>query len=165
MKKRVGVYAGSFDPPTCGHLWVIERGLELFNELIVAVGTNQEKSYTFPLEKRMAMLEETLTGHRRARVAAAQDRLLVRYAKEQGAEYMIRGLRSAEDYEYEHAMWNINHGIEPGVQTIFIPPPPELASVSSSMVKELARCKEWGELRKYVPAPVLKALKEHFKKR
>ncbi len=165
MGKRIGVYAGSFDPPTSGHLWVIERGLELFDELIVAVGTNPDKSYTFSLEKRIAMLEETLEGRPRARVAAAQDRLLVRYAKEQGAEYMIRGVRSAEDYEYEHGMWNINHGIEPGVQTILIPPPPEFANVSSSMVKELAQYQEWGELKRYVPTPVLKALKEHFRKR
>ena len=66
MGKRIGVYAGSFDPPTSGHLWVIERGLELFDELIVAVGTNPDKSYTFSLERRIAMLEETLESRPRA---------------------------------------------------------------------------------------------------
>ena len=162
MKKRIAVYAGSFDPVTNGHLWVIQCGLDLCEELIVAVGTNPAKHYTFPLEERVKMLEDSLCDSL-VKVRAAADQVLVRYAAAEGAHYMIRGLRTQGDYEHEHAMWAINHGMEPGIKTVFVPAAPELAHVSSSMVKELAQFGEWEELGKYVPDVVLAKLKERFR--
>src|SRR3954470_22688203 len=98
---RRAVYAGSFDPITLGHLWMVERGAELFDELIVAIGVNPDKRYLFPLADRLAMLRET-TGHLPAvRVASYENLFLVHYARQVGAAWILRGVRNEQDYAYE----------------------------------------------------------------
>jgi pantetheine-phosphate adenylyltransferase len=153
--KRIGVYAGSFDPLTVGHLWMIEQGVNLFDRLVVAVGINPDKKYTFPLDARMAMLRESLKRFRNLSVTSFSNLYLIDYAQSIGATHILRGVRSASDYEYERTMRNINGDLDSGICTVFLMPPRGIAEVSSSMVKGLVGPKGWhGVVRKYVPPPV-----------
>jgi pantetheine-phosphate adenylyltransferase len=154
-KKRLGVYAGSFDPLTIGHLWMIEQGVTLFDRLIVAVGINPEKHYTFSLEERLDMLRESLKHHRNLSVTSFSNRYLIDYARLIRATHILRGIRSASDYEFERTMRNINGDLNYSICTVFLMPPRDIAEVSSSMVKGLVGPKGWQKVvRKYVPAPV-----------
>lgn len=158
-KPRLGVYAGSFDPLTVGHLWMVEQGVALFDRLIVAVGINPEKRYTFSLEARLAMLRDSLTGFRSVSVASFSNAYLIDYAREVSATHILRGIRSGGDYEYERAMRNINGDLDSSICTVFLIPPRDIAEVSSSMVKGLVGPKGWRRVvRKYVPAPVYQRL-------
>ena len=154
-KKRLGVYAGSFDPLTVGHLWMIQEGVNLFDRLIVAVGINPEKRYTFSLAERLSMLRESLKRCRNLSVTSFSNRYLIDYAQSIGATHILRGIRSESDYEYERTMRNINGDLDPGIVSVFLMPPRDIAEVSSSMVKGLVGPKGWQKVvRKYVPEPV-----------
>lgn len=156
---RRGVYAGSFDPVTNGHLWMIERGVELFDEMIVAIGENPDKRYTFSLQERLAMLRETTAHLQNLRVEVFENRFLVDYAREQGANYIVRGIREAADYEFERKMRYINADLAPHVDTVFLMPPREIAEISSTMVKGLVGPQGWKEVvGQYVPQPVFERL-------
>jgi pantetheine-phosphate adenylyltransferase len=159
---RIAVYAGSFDPPTNGHLWMIERGLELFDRLIVAIGTNPEKSYSFSVADRLKLLGLSLPPSDRMTIAHFDNRYLVDYAKEQNAAYILRGVRTSDDYEYERVMRHINADLAPDVTTIFLMPPRDIAELSSNMVKSLIGPAGWeNTVRRYVPPPVFEALAKH----
>ena len=159
MKKAV--YAGSFDPPTNGHLWMIQRGLEIFDTLVVAVGSNPSKSYTFSIPDRLSLLQESVPSCERLVFDHFDNRYLVDYAQSIGAEYILRGIRSAADYEYERVMRAINGDLKPDIQTVFLMPPREIAEVSSSMIKGLIGPVGWeNTVRRYVPAPVFEKLAE-----
>jgi pantetheine-phosphate adenylyltransferase len=154
-KKRVGVYAGSFDPLTVGHLWMIERGVSLFDRLIVAVGINPEKRYTFSLEERLSMLRESLKQYRNVSVTSFSNQYLIDYARSIEATHILRGIRSESDYEYERTMRNINGDLDSTICSVFLMPPRDIAEVSSSMVKGLVGPKGWQKVvRKYIPEPV-----------
>ena len=105
---RTAVYAGSFDPPTNGHLWMIERGLEMFDRLIVALGSNPSKNYSFTVEERLELLRVSTDVSDRLEIAHFDNRYLVDYAKKMKAKYILRGIRSPNDYEYERVMRQIN---------------------------------------------------------
>jgi pantetheine-phosphate adenylyltransferase len=162
--KRLAVYAGSFDPLTVGHLWMIEQGVALFDELVVAVGINPEKRYTFTLEDRLAMLRQALRPFPNLSVTSFSNSYLINYAQEIGATHILRGIRSGADYEYERTMRNINGDLDPDICTAFLMPPRPIAEVSSSMVKGLIGPKGWRRVvRKYVPEPVYQfILKAHI---
>ncbi len=156
---HIAVYAGSFDPPTNGHLWMIQRGLELFDRLIVAIGTNTEKRYSFTVEERLNLLRASVPSCERLTIAHFNNRYLVDYAKEQNAAYILRGVRTADDYEYERVMRHINADLAPEINTVFLMPPRDIAELSSSMVKGLIGPDGWQEtVRRYVPDPVFEAL-------
>jgi len=156
---RTAVYAGSFDPPTNGHLWMIERGLEMFDKLIVAIGNNPSKHYSFSVEKRIALLRASVPSCERLTIAHFDNRYLVDYAMTMGAESILRGIRSPDDYEYERVMRHINADMAPTITTVFLMPPREMAEVSSSMVKSLIGPEGWEDIvRRYVPSPVFDAL-------
>lgn len=156
---KTAVYAGSFDPPTNGHLWMIQRGLELFDRLIVAIGTNPSKDYTFGIEQRLDLLRRSIPSCERLAIAHFDNRYLVDYAREQGAAYILRGIRSSHDYEYERVMRHLNSDMAPGITTVFLMPPRDISELSSSNVKSLIGPRGWQEtLRRYVPQPVLEAL-------
>lgn len=162
MSRRC-VYAASFDPITNGHLWVIEQGERLFDELVVAIGTNPDKQYTFSLPDRVGLVKASLTGHTKANVATYENRFLVEYARSQGAEFVLRGIRTEPDYQYERSMKYINSDLDSGIVTLFLMPPREIAEVSSSVVKSLVGLAGWESvLAKYVPPPVHAAFLERF---
>ncbi len=158
------MYAGSFDPLTVGHEWMIARAAELFHEVVVAIGINPEKKYTFTLADRLEMLKQSTRRYRGVRVASFNHQFLINYARSVGAKYILRGIRSESDYEYERVMRNINGDLNAGIQTIFLMPPRHIAEVSSSMVKGLIGPKGWEQVvRDYVPVPVYRKLAEKFR--
>jgi pantetheine-phosphate adenylyltransferase len=153
------VYAGSFDPVTVGHLWMIEQGVLLFDRLVVAIGTNLEKRYTFTLDERLEMLRQSLKPFRNVSVVSFANRYLIDFAQSLGATHVLRGIRTESDYEYERTMRYINGDLGADICTVFLMPPRDIAEVSSSMVKGLVGPVGWQEVvRKYVPQPVYKQL-------
>lgn len=161
-RHRLGVYAGSFDPLTVGHLWMIEQGVSLFDRLIVAVGVNPDKRYTFSLEERLAMLRESTANLPHLTIASFSNLYLINYAQSIGATHILRGIRSAGDYEFERNMRNINGDLDDAICSVFLMPPRDIAEVSSSMVKGLIGPKGWRKIvRQYVPAPVYSRLVKH----
>src|SRR5215475_7145795 len=158
-QQRLGVYAGSFDPLTIGHLWMIEQGVQLFDRLTVAVGVNPDKKYTFQLEERLSMLREATKRLPNVSVAAFSNRYLIHYAQNIGATHILRGIRTESDYEFERTMRNINGDLDSGICTVFLIPPRGIAEVSSSMVKGLIGPVGWQKIvRKYVPDAVYRRL-------
>lgn len=162
---RTAVYAGSFDPPTNGHLWMIEQGLELFDHLYVAIGSNPSKSYTFEIEERIEMLKESLPSSDRLTISHFDNSYLVDYTTEVRAGYILRGIRSPGDYEYERVMRHINGDMAPKITTTFLMPPRDITELSSSMIKGLTGPTGWEAIvRRYVPAPVMERLIERHSK-
>ncbi|MBI2109306.1 MAG: pantetheine-phosphate adenylyltransferase [Parcubacteria group bacterium] len=166
MTKRLAVYAGSFDPLTTGHLWMIEQGACLFDELIVAAGINPEKRYMFSVTERIHMLKESVAQISNVTVGSFTNQFLITYAQSIGAQFILRGVRTESDYEYERTMRNINGDLDPSVTTIFLMPPRAIAEISSSMVKGLIGPEGWEHIvEKYLPAPVFKKIKAaHYAK-
>jgi len=153
------VYAGSFDPVTNGHLWMIREAVELFDELVVSVGVNPEKHCTFSVEERVEMLSAVTRGFNKLKVDVFKNQFLVNYAQSVDANYIVRGIRTATDYEYERTMRYINTDLHPDITTIFLLPPREYAEVSSTMVKGLVGPRGWETvIRQYVPEPVYRKL-------
>jgi pantetheine-phosphate adenylyltransferase len=162
MKRAV--YAGSFDPLTNGHLWMIREGAKLFDELVVAIGINPDKHYTFTLEDRLALLRECIGNRPDVRIESFENKFLVRYADEVGADFILRGIRTESDYDYERGMRYINADLQPQITSVFLMPPREIAEVSSSFVKGLIGPEGWrGIVKDYVPKPVYGALEKQFK--
>jgi pantetheine-phosphate adenylyltransferase len=152
---RRAVYAGSFDPITLGHLWMVERGCELFDELVVAIGINPDKRYLFPLDDRLKMLHDSVARFANVRIASYENMFLVHYARQVGASFILRGIRNEQDYAYERGMRYVNAELDNDVRTVFMVPPRELVEVSSSFVKGLVGPTGWEQiLGKYVPEPV-----------
>lgn len=154
---RKGLYPGSFDPITNGHLDVLARAANLFDEVIVAVARDNQKTSLFSMEERVALLEETAREHglKNVRVAPFQG-LLVDFAKNQEACAVIRGLRAVSDFEFEFQMALMNRKLDPRVETIFLTPREELTYISSRIVKEIARL--GGNVQQFVPPGVAHAL-------
>jgi len=158
---RTAVYAGSFDPLTNGHLWMIEKGLEMFDRLYVVIGSNPSKSYTFTVEERLHLLQDSIPSCERLTIGEFNNHYLVNYAGSVNAQYILRGIRSSNDYEYERVIRHINGDMAPSITTIFLMPPRDIAEVSSSMVKSLIGPEGWEQtVQRYVPPPVFKALQK-----
>ena len=161
MQERLGVYAGTFDPLTIGHLWMIQQGSKIFDRLIIAIGVNPQKHCMFSLADRLAMIGESIEPFPNVEVDSYHNQFLATYAGLIGAKFILRGIRSASDYEYESIMRNINSDLNPHLTTIFLKPPREIIEVSSSLVKGLIGPEGWEEVvRKYLPEPVFLKLKE-----
>jgi pantetheine-phosphate adenylyltransferase len=159
--KKVAVYAGTFDPVTLGHLWMIEQGSILFDTLIIAIGMNPEKQCFFSLEDRMKLLKEATGNFTNIKIGDFSGQFLIRYTESVGARFMLRGIRDAADYEYEKTLRHINSDISPDITTVFLMPPRQIAEVSSSIVKGLVGSEGWEKvLSKYVPECVLQKLKQ-----
>ncbi|MEP6603071.1 MAG: pantetheine-phosphate adenylyltransferase [Spartobacteria bacterium] len=158
---RRAIYPGSFDPVTNGHLDVIERARKLFDEVVVSVAHNDEKQPLFSLQERLDLLQETIGKIDNVRIAKF-DGLLVDFAVTENASAVIRGLRAVSDFEFEFQMALMNRKLEGSVETIFLMPKEEYTYLSSRIVKEIARL--GGDVSKFVPSPVAKALGTKFKK-
>jgi pantetheine-phosphate adenylyltransferase len=133
---RVALYAGTFDPITCGHLSVIERAAQLFDRLLVVVALNPNKQPLFSVEERVEMIRETVAPWPTVECTST-DGYVVELARRTGARYLVRGVRSCPDVEGEIALAHMNHELAPEIETVFIPAHPELSEVSSSRLKEL----------------------------
>lgn len=169
-KRRKAVYAGSFDPVTNGHLCMIEEGAALFDELVVAVGTNPEKKYTFTPAERVEMLREVVRDlggeFEGVSVVEMPNVFLVDFAASLGAGYILRGIRDERDYVFERTMRHVNADMRAEVTTVFLMPPRGLAEVSSSFVKGFVGVEGWeAVVEKYLPAPVRARLAEKFEGR
>ena len=163
MKKAV--YAGSFDGMTNGHLWMVKQGSKLFDELIVAVGTNPEKKRgcTFSLDERYDMAKRVIRDFPNVKADHFENQYLVRYAKSVGAQYLLRGIRCEEDYEYERGTRYGNRAMDPTIETVFLIPPKNLTEIKSSFVKGMVGYEGWeSQVKKRVPRPVYKKFLESF---
>jgi pantetheine-phosphate adenylyltransferase len=142
---------------------MIQQGSLLFDRLVVAIGSNPEKRCTFTEEERLSMLRESTHKIRNVSVAAFANRYLIHYARSVRATHILRGIRSASDFEFERAMRNVNSDLDSGICTVFLMPPRDIAEISSSMVKGLIGPEGWKRVvRRYVPAPVYRRLGRNY---
>ena len=155
----IALVPGSFDPPTKGHLDVVERCAALFDEVIVSVVHNPSKSPLFTAAERVALLEECTVEWANVSVASFEG-LLVDFAREVGAKTMVKGLRAVTDFEFEIQMSQMNRHLSGDVVSLFVATKPEYAYLSSSLVKEVARL--GGSVDALVPEPVAAVLKERL---
>lgn len=157
MRKVIAIYPGSFDPPTHGHLDLIERGSQIFDELVVAILRNPEKNAVFSLAERRLMLEAMTEGFRNVRVDTF-DGLTVDYALRVNARAILRGIRAISDYEYELQMALMNRKLHPELETVFMMPAEQYSYLSSRLVREVAQL--GGSVEGLVPEMVERRLKE-----
>jgi pantetheine-phosphate adenylyltransferase len=154
LNKGTAVYPGSFDPPTNGHLDLIERGSKMFEQLVVAILRNSEKTPMFSLGERLEMLTADLSNVR----IDTFDGLMVEYAKSIDAMCVLRGIRAISDYEYELQMALMNRKLEPTLETVFMMPAVKYSYVSSRLVREVAQA--GGPVKDLVPEAVEQKLRE-----
>ena len=152
-------FPGSFDPPTTGHLNIIQRAASIFEELIVVIAENKQKKYLFSAEERAAMIEKLVKDHRNVSVVVC-DRLIVDFLKKIGVKLLVRGVRGLEDFSYEFELSMMNKALDSEIETIFMTTDPEYFVIRSSYIKELASFD--GNLKGMVPPLVVKALKEKY---
>lgn len=158
---RIGVYPGSFDPITYGHIDVVERSIAFFDKVVIAVANDSKKKCLFSFEERMNLIKSVFEGKKNIE-SDGFDGLLVDYLEKKDIHLIIRGLRAVSDFEYEFQMVLTNRKLNPGIDTIFLMPSEEYFYISSSIVKEIAGLK--GDVKKFVPAVVEKALRNKFEK-
>lgn len=159
MPKKIAVYPGSFDPITFGHLDIINRGLKIFDEVIIAVAENPMKKALFSIEERVELIRKVLDGNNRATVDTFGG-LLINYVQAKGATVIIRGLRAVSDFEYEFQIAQMNRGISQDVETLFMMTSVPFSYLSSSIVKEVSSLN--GPVNGLVPSIVKKALDTKF---
>ncbi len=161
---RIGLYPGTFDPITLGHIDIIQRAMALVDRLVIGVAINRDKGPLFNLEERVAMVE--------AECAAIQSRtggeivvhpfenLLIDCARDVGAGIIVRGLRAVADFEYEFQMVGMNRALDASIETVFMMADARRQAIASKLVKEIARL--GGDVSKFVPPDVVEALKRKF---
>jgi pantetheine-phosphate adenylyltransferase len=154
------LFPGSFDPPTFGHMNIIERARKIFNEIHVVIAVNSQKKYLFSEEERFLMMKDLTSQWDNVHVATSKT-LIVDYAKKVGATVLLRGVRNISDFSYEFDLSMLNKGLDATIETIFLPTDPEYFVLKSSAIKELAFYD--GDVSKMVPELVAKALKEKYK--
>ncbi len=157
---RTAIYPGSFDPLTNGHLSIIQRALQMFDRLIVAVAVNPKKVPLFTVDERKALIREACPDPR-VEVDAFQG-LLVEYAKGRGVNVLLRGLRAVSDFEYEFQLANMNRKLAPGIETVFMMTGEDYFYVSSQLVREVALF--GGDVQGLVPPCVLEGLRAKYTK-
>ena len=152
MTHRIGVYPGTFDPVTLGHLDIIRRGAKLVDRLVIGVTTNASKSPMFSLPERIAAVEREVAGIAGDVAVTSFDSLLMDFAEREGARVIVRGLRAVADFEYEYQMAGMNQQINPRVETVFLMADVALQPIASRLVKEIAIY--GGDIGRFVPAAV-----------
>jgi pantetheine-phosphate adenylyltransferase len=146
---RIGVYPGTFDPITKGHLDIIRRGVKLVDRLVIGVATNPSKSPMFTLDERVAQVEREITDCEGQISVVPFDSLLMKFAESQGASVIVRGLRAVSDFEYEFQMTGMNQQLNPDVETVFLMADVRYQPIASRLVKEIAIY--GGDISKFVP--------------
>jgi pantetheine-phosphate adenylyltransferase len=164
--KRVGLYPGTFDPVTLGHLDIVSRAVKLVDHLVIGIANNPSKSQAFSMKERVAMMRrETapLAGHSRATISVETfDSLLIHFARKIGASVIIRGLRAVSDFEYEFQMVGMNQRLEPEIETVFLMADPRHQAIASRLVKEIASL--GGDVSAFTTPAVALALKKRYAK-
>lgn len=145
---KIAVFPGSFDPITKGHESIINRAIPLFDKIIVAVGINSEKKYFYSLEKRIQSLEAVFKNQPKVEIASYSG-LTVDFCKKVNAKYILRGLRTSSDFEFERAIAQMNKSMMNEVETIFMLTTPEFSAISSSIVRDIIR--NGGDASQFVP--------------
>ena len=162
---RVGLYPGTFDPVTLGHLDIITRATVLVDRLVIGIAINRDKGPLFSLEERVAMIETECAGIAKRTgveiVAHPFENLLIDCARDVGARVIIRGLRAVADFEYEFQMVGMNRRLDPGIETVFLMAGAEHQAIASKLVKEIARL--GGDVSKFVPPAVRDALSDRYR--
>ena len=158
---RIALYPGSFDPPTNGHLSIIQRGLKMFDGLIVGVLRNPAKDAVFSVDERVALLKGAVGDDKRVQLKTFEG-LLVKFAEQENVNCVLRGLRAVSDFEYEFQMANMNRKLDPELETLFMMTGEDYFYISSRFVRDVARL--GGDVTGLVPPNVLAALKEKFAK-
>jgi len=148
---RIAVFPGSFDPVTIGHESIVLRALPLFDTIIVAIGNNSTKNYMFPLEKRKKWLKDTFAKHNQV-VVEEYSGLTVDFCKQKNASYILRGIRTPGDYEFESNIAHMNKAMVPAIESIFMLTLPEHSAVSSTIVRDIV--KHGGNATRFVPSAV-----------
>jgi len=159
---RVGLYPGTFDPMTNGHVDIIARAAKLVDRLVIGVAVNAEKSPLFSLAERVQMVEAECSklGAPAEIVVQPFDTLLMKFAESVGAQIIVRGLRAVADFEYEFAMVGMNQKLNPAIETVFLMADPTHQAIASRLVKEIARLQ--GSVSQFVPQEVERRLKAKF---
>lgn len=152
---KIAVFPGSFDPITIGHVDIVKRSIPLFDKIIIAIGVNTQKKYLFSLEQRTQWITEVFKDYPTIEVSSYTG-LTINYCKEIGADYLLRGIRSASDFEYEKTIAHLNHSMESGIETILMLSPPEYSSISSTIVREIILGK--GDVSKFVPKEIAESM-------
>ena len=155
-KQRVGVYPGTFDPITLGHMDIIRRGAKLVDKMVIGVTTNIAKSPMFSVEERVAMVEREVAGIPGDIVVVTFDSLLMDFAAAQGAQVIVRGIRGVTDFEYEYQLTGMNRQLDSSIDTVFLMADVALQPIASKLVKEIALY--GGEIRKFVTPAVRDAV-------
>lgn len=161
-KRRVGLYPGTFDPITNGHLDIIERASKLVDKLVIGVAINRDKGPLFSLAERVEMVEQETARFTKDMEVSVRpfDTLLMKFAEEVGAQVIVRGLRAVSDFEYEFQMVGMNQKLNPDIETVFLMADPTCQAIASRLVKEIARLK--GEVTQFVPSDVERRLKAKY---
>lgn len=146
--KKIAVFPGSFDPFTIGHEDIVHRALDLFDEIIIGIGNNSEKKYLFSIEKRIQWLENIFAGEKKISVKSYNG-LTVDFCKSVAATYIVRGIRSSVDYEFEKSIAQMNQAMNPKIETVFLVSKPELSAISSTIVRDIIR--HGGDVSQFVP--------------
>jgi len=152
---KIALFPGSFDPVTKAHVDILQRSLSLFDKIIVGIGINSNKQAYLDVETRRKMLQAVFAHQPKIEVTAYEG-LTVNFCKEAGAQYMLRGIRTVSDFEYEKAIAQMNHALEPEIESIFIVSKPGYSSISSTIVREILRYK--GDVKQFVPDAALQFL-------
>jgi len=155
----IALFPGSFDPPTYGHLNIIERARTIFDKIDVVIAVNKSKKYLFSEDERLLMMKELVSGWDNVSVHTS-NRLIVDYAHENNASVLLRGVRNFSDFSYEFDLSLLNKGLASDIETVFLPTDPEFFVLRSSSIKELAAFN--GDISKMVPPLVEKAIKKKY---
>lgn len=146
--ERIAVFPGSFDPFTTGHESIVKRVLPLFDKLIIAIGVNSHKQYYFSLEKRKLWIEQTFKNYPQVQIDNFSG-LTIDYCHEVGAKYIVRGLRTTTDLEFEKAIAQMNKSMADDIETLFILPTPELSAINSTIIRDIVR--NGADASRFVP--------------
>ena len=156
---KTAIYPGSFDPMTSGHVDLIQRAVQIFDRVIVAVLRNTHKDPLFPIEDRIAMIKAVTKNIKKVEVEAF-DGLVIEFAKQKQVNVLIRGIRMISDFEYEFQMALTNRRLAPGIETVFLMPSEQYSFLSSTLIKEAAAL--GADVSSFVPKVVEKKLKERL---
>jgi pantetheine-phosphate adenylyltransferase len=149
---KIALFPGSFDPVTKAHVDILKRSISLFDKVVIGIGINSTKQALLPIDVRKKMLEAVFSDEPKVEIQTYSG-LTVDFCKEIGANYMIRGIRTVSDFEYEKAIAQMNHALVPEIESIFIVSKPGYSSISSTIVRDILRNK--GDISQFVPQEVL----------